>query len=38
LLVDVGTIELMEDNDEDWADIGGGRIFGLTGYLWASMT
>ena len=38
LLVDVGTIELVEDDDEDWADIGGGKIFGLTGYLWASMT
>ena len=38
LLVGVGTIELVEDGDEDWADIGGGRIFGLTGYLCASIT
>ena len=38
LFVDVGTIELVDNDDEGWADIGGGRIFGLTGYLWASMT
>jgi hypothetical protein len=40
LFVDVVTIELVEEDKDDIELIvdGGGKVFGLTGYLWTSIT
>ena len=40
LFVDVVTIELVEEDKDDieLTVDGGGKVFGLTGYLWTSIT